>query len=82
MVFGHRRGAGADRQRQCQALLVGPEGLVHVQSELTLGGTGYANEYQVERLLREVLLNRLAPVSEQRILCFIAEKVLDLPMSY
>jgi acyl-CoA dehydrogenase len=32
--------------------------------------------------LREVLLNRLAPVSEQMILCFIAERVLELPKSY
>jgi acyl-CoA dehydrogenase len=49
---------------------------------LTLGGMGYAKEYHVERLLREVLIDRLAPVSEQMILCFIAEKVLDLPKSY
>jgi acyl-CoA dehydrogenase len=38
-----------------------------------------ASEYHVERLLREVLLHRLAPVHEQMILCFIAERVLDLP---
>jgi acyl-CoA dehydrogenase len=53
-----------------------------LQSVLTHGGMGYAKEYHVERLLREVLINRLAPVSEQMILCFIAEKVLDLPKSY
>jgi alkylation response protein AidB-like acyl-CoA dehydrogenase len=49
---------------------------------LTHGGMGYAKEYQVERLLREVLVTRIAPVSEQMILSFIAEKVLDLPKSY
>ena len=32
--------------------------------------------------LREVMITRLAPVSEQMILSFIAEKVLDLPRSY
>jgi len=49
---------------------------------LTLGGFGYAKEYHVERYLREAMLPRIAPVSPQLILCFIAEKVLGLPKSY
>ena len=49
---------------------------------LTHGGYGYAKEYHVERLLREVTITRIAPVTEQLILSFIAEKVLDLPKSY
>lgn len=49
---------------------------------LTHGGMGYAQEYQVERLFRESILPRIAPVTEQLILSFIAEKVLDLPKSY
>lgn len=49
---------------------------------LTLGGMGYAQEYHVERLLREVLIPRTAPVSPHMILNFLAEKVLDLPKSY
>ena len=49
---------------------------------LTLGGMGYAQEYHVERLLREVLIPRTAPVSPHLILSFLAEKVLDLPKSY
>jgi acyl-CoA dehydrogenase len=49
---------------------------------LTHGGMGYAKEYHVERYLREVLIPRLAPVSPQMILNFIAEKVLGLPKSY
>ena len=49
---------------------------------LTHGGFGYAKEYHVERLLREVTLTRVAPITEQLILSFIAEKVLDLPKSY
>jgi alkylation response protein AidB-like acyl-CoA dehydrogenase len=52
------------------------------QAVLTHGGMGYAKEYQVERLLREVLITRIAPVSEQMILSFIAERVLDQPKSY
>ncbi|MFB3078745.1 MAG: acyl-CoA dehydrogenase family protein, partial [Lysobacterales bacterium] len=52
------------------------------QAVLTLGGMGYAKEYHVERLLREVILTRIAPITEQLILSYIAEKVLDLPKSY
>lgn len=48
----------------------------------TLGGMGYAREYHVERLLRESLIPKLAPVSAQMILCYIAETVLGLPKSY
>ena len=53
-----------------------------LQAVLTHGGFGYAKEYHVERLLREVTVTRIAPVTEQLILSFIAEKVLDLPKSY
>ncbi|MGB1880602.1 MAG: acyl-CoA dehydrogenase family protein [Gammaproteobacteria bacterium] len=53
-----------------------------LQSVLTHGGFGYAREYHVERLLREVTVTRIAPVTEQLIKSFIAEKVLDLPRSY
>lgn len=53
-----------------------------LQAVLTHGGFGYAKEYHVERLLREVMITRIAPITEQLILSFIAEKVLDLPKSY
>jgi acyl-CoA dehydrogenase len=49
---------------------------------MTHGGMGYAKEFHVERLLREVIITRLAPVSPQLILCNIAEKALGLPKSY
>jgi len=49
---------------------------------LTLGGMGYAKEFHVERLLRESLIARIAPVSRELILCNIAEKALGLPKSY
>jgi acyl-CoA dehydrogenase len=48
----------------------------------THGGMGYAVEYQVERLFRESRLLRIAPVSEEQIMNYIAERVLDLPRSY
>jgi len=49
---------------------------------LTLGGMGYAQEYHVERYLRESLIPRIAPVSPHMILNYLAEKVLELPKSY
>jgi acyl-CoA dehydrogenase len=49
---------------------------------LTHGGMGYAKEFHVERLLRESMILRLAPVSQQMTLNFIAQKVLGLPKSY
>ena len=52
------------------------------QAVFTHGGFGYAKEYHVERLMREAMLTRIAPITEQLILSFIAEKVLDLPKSY
>ena len=52
------------------------------QAVATHGGFGYAREYHVERLYRESALTRLAPITEQLILCFVAEKVLGLPKSY
>ena len=52
------------------------------QAVMTHGGFGYAKEYHVERYLRESLVGRIAPVTPQLILSFIAEKVLGLPKSY
>ena len=49
---------------------------------LAHGGMGYAKEFHVERLLREVMIARIAPVSRELILCNIAEKALGLPKSY
>jgi acyl-CoA dehydrogenase len=52
------------------------------QAVMTHGGMGYAQEYHVERYLRESLIPRIAPVSPQLILSYLAERVLDLPKSY
>jgi acyl-CoA dehydrogenase len=52
------------------------------QAVMTHGGFGYAREFHVERYLRESLIPRIAPISPQLILSFIAEKVLGLPKSY
>ena len=52
------------------------------QAVMPHGGFGYAKEFHVERYLRESLIPRIAPVSRELILSFIAEKVLGLPKSY
>jgi len=46
------------------------------------GGMGYAQEYHVERYMREVFIPRIAPVSREMILNYIGERVLGLPKSY
>jgi acyl-CoA dehydrogenase len=78
-----------DQGRECAAeanaakYLAGEAGFRACEVALmTHGGMGYAKEYHVERYLREVLIARIAPVSPQMILSFIAERVLGLPKSY
>lgn len=46
------------------------------------GGMGYAAEYDVERYFREAMVPRIAPVSREMVLSYIAERVLGLPRSY
>lgn len=48
----------------------------------THGGYGYAREYHVERYFRETRLWRIAPVSQDLALAYIAERVMGLPKSY
>jgi len=46
------------------------------------GGYGYAKDYDVERWWREINLIRLALVTQQMVLNYIAEHVLGMPRSY
>jgi alkylation response protein AidB-like acyl-CoA dehydrogenase len=48
----------------------------------THGGMGYAAEFDGERYFREAVGCRLAPVSRELVLCYLAERVLGLPKSY
>lgn len=48
----------------------------------THGGYGVAVEYDVERFYREARLAHIAPVSDEMVLNYIGEHVLDLPRSY
>jgi acyl-CoA dehydrogenase len=48
----------------------------------THGGYGYAREYHVERYFRETRVWKIAPISQNLILSYIAEKILGLPRSF
>jgi acyl-CoA dehydrogenase len=49
---------------------------------LTHGGMGYAKEFHVERYFRESLIHWIAPITPHLMLCYLAEKALNLPRSY
>lgn len=46
------------------------------------GGFGYAREFDVERYWREVRVMRIAPVTQEMVLNFLAQHELGLPRSY
>ena len=48
----------------------------------THGGFGFATEYDIERKLRETRLYQVAPVNNNLVLAFLAQKCLGLPKSY
>ena len=48
----------------------------------TMGGYGYTKEYHVERWWREVNLFRVAPITQQMTMNYIAEHILGMPRSY
>ena len=48
----------------------------------THGGYAFAEEYDVERKFREARLYRIAPISNNLVLSYIAEHVLGMPRSY
>ncbi|GGC43018.1 acyl-CoA dehydrogenase [Siccirubricoccus deserti] len=80
-LYDNKRPCGAEAN--AAKLLGGRAGYeACLRAVMTHGGMGYAKEYVVERLLREVMITRIAPVSEQLILSFIAERVLGQPKSY
>jgi acyl-CoA dehydrogenase len=78
-----------DADKECgaeanAAKYLGAEAGFHACENAVLahGGMGYAKEYFVERYFREAMIARIAPVSREMILNFIAERVLHLPKSY
>ena len=80
-LFDHDQACGAEANA---AKLLGAEaGFKAVDAALqTLGGFGYAREFHVERLWREIRLFKIAPISQEMVLNYLAERVLGLPKSY
>jgi acyl-CoA dehydrogenase len=48
----------------------------------THGGFGFAAEYDVERKFRETRLYQVAPISNNLVLAYVGQHVLELPRSY
>jgi len=77
------RGEPCANEANAAKLLAADAGFEAADAALqTLGGFGYAREYHVERLWREVRLYQIAPVSQQMVLNHLAQHVLKLPKSY
>ncbi|PYO57163.1 MAG: acyl-CoA dehydrogenase [Candidatus Rokuibacteriota bacterium] len=80
-LFDHGRPCG--REANTAKLLAAEAGFNACDAALqTFGGFGYAKEFYVERLWREIRLYKIAPVSQQMALNYLAEHVLGLPRSY
>src|SRR5262245_1337991 len=77
------RGLRCAAEANAAKLVTGEAGFEACDAALqTFGGFGYAKEFHVERLWREVRLYKIAPVSQQMALNHLAERVLGLPKSY
>ena len=77
------RGEACGAEANAAKYLAGEAGFRACETAvMTHGGMGYAKEFHVERYLRESLIPRIAPVSPELILCYVAERVLGLPKSY
>jgi len=80
-LFDHGQPCGAESN--AAKLIAAEAGFEACDAALqTHGGYGYAKEFHVERLWREVRLYKIAPVSQQMVLNHISEHVLRLPKSY
>src|SRR2546422_40955 len=80
-LFDHGRPCGAEANTA--KLLAADAGFEACDVALqTHGGYGYAKEFYVERLWREIRLYKIAPVSQQMVLNYLSEHVLGLPKSY
>jgi len=80
-LFDHGRPCG--KEANTAKVLAAEAGFNACDAALqTFGGFGYAKEFYVERLWREVRLYKIAPISQQMALNYLAEHVLGLPRSY
>jgi len=80
-LFDHGKPCGAESNTA--KLMAAEAGFEACDGALqTHGGYGYAKEFYVERLWREIRLYKIAPVSQQMVLNYLSEHVLHLPKSY
>ena len=80
-LYDHEQPCGAESN--AAKLLGGDAGFKACDQALqTLGGFGYAKEFHIERMWREVRLFRIAPITQEMVLNYLAERVLGLPKSY
>ena len=80
-LFDHGQPCGA--QANAAKLLAADAGCAACDAALqTLGGRGYRKDHHIERLWREVRLYKIAPISQEMALNYLAEHVLNLPKSY
>ena len=80
-LFDHGHPCGAEAN--AAKLLAAEAGCAACDAALqTLGGRGYRKDHHVERLWREVRLYKIAPISQEMALNYLAEHVLGLPKSY
>jgi acyl-CoA dehydrogenase len=77
------RGLSCSKEANMAKLLCADAGFSAADAAVqTHGGMGYAREYHVERYFREARLMRIAPISQEMVLSFVAQHVLGLPRSY
>ncbi|GAA4535857.1 acyl-CoA dehydrogenase family protein [Pseudonocardia xishanensis] len=77
------RGEKCAREANTAKFLAADAGFFAADRALqTFGGMGYADEYHVNRYFREARLMKIAPVSQELALAFLAQNVLGLPKSY
>ena len=82
-AWRYDQGLECGAQANAAKYLAGEAGFRACETAVLMhGGFGYAKEYHVERYFREAMLLRIAPISAQLIMCYIAERVLGLPKSY
>jgi acyl-CoA dehydrogenase len=76
---GHNPGAEANMAKMLAGDASNEAANVCIQ---THGGFGFAEEYDIERKIRETRLYHVAPISTNLVLAYLAEHVLGMPRSY
>lgn len=76
-------GIDCGREANAAKYLAAEAGFQAADSALSVfGGYGYSKEFHIERYFREARLMRIAPISQEMVLNYVAEHVLGLPRSY